>query len=446
LAKTVAVSFEGNEVKVLHSSLKGNTLSILKSEIIAEAEFDDYLRKSPVSEFLVTCSFNETFHDSFTVPPVKPRYLDKVIESKIRKVTNRQDLSYITFQLGEQRVKNRTEQGIYYFAVTNNEVIEIIDRFRKHNKTVKAIYPSVFSAASLIKRSVPEEPVLGTINAGKEMGIFFMKNGNIHFIRNYDAMEPELSDFDIQNINMTINYCFQNLRINPSSVLLLGNLSESVNISTHAISPLASFLKPDEITCTKEEFEKFLLPIGSVYTSKAANILSKDFKNLYTINSYMSYASIVFIILACLGLGFTLYKGKDAYDKKIQINAASETLADISSIYSEYAQKKNTLRELKPLVDYVNTSGSGMGDLLFSLGSINIKKMKFDSLEARTKNNTLFTIIIKGSSTVKTYTDLQTSFESVVRELKDIDNVEIKSNELNIRNKSFNIELRYKKA
>ncbi len=446
MAKTVAVSFEGNDVKILHSSLKGNTLSIIKSEIVAEKEFDNYLQNSNVSEFLVSYSFTETFHDSFTVPPVKAKYLDKVIESKIRKVTTRNDLSYITFDLGEEQVNNRPEHAIYYFAVSNNELKEVIDRFDNHNKTVKAIYPSVFSASSLINRSMPDEPVLGAINAGNEMGVFFIKKGNIQFIRNYESMESELSDFDIQNINMTINYCFQNLRTNPSSVLLLGGLSESVNISTHTISPLATFYKPDEITCKREEFEKFFLPIGSVYTSKTANILSKDFKYIYAIKNYMTYASIAFIILAVLGLGFTFYKGKGAYDKRTRINTASTALADISSIYSEYSQRKDSLSKLNPLVNYVNKSGSGLGNLMIRLGSININKMKFDSMEARSKNNKLFTIVIKGSSTVKSFEDLQTSFEAVVRALTSIDNIEMKKKALNIRNKSFNIELRFKQA
>ena len=91
MGKTVAVSFEGNDVKILHTSLKRNTLSIIKSEIIDEKEFDAYLSNSKAKEFLVSYNFIETMHDTITVPPVKAKFLEKVIDSKISKVTKRSE-------------------------------------------------------------------------------------------------------------------------------------------------------------------------------------------------------------------------------------------------------------------------------------------------------------------------------------------------------------------
>jgi len=446
LAKTVAVSFEGKEVKVLHSSLKGNTLSIIKSEIIAEEEFDDYLKNSSFTEFIVTYSFNETFHDSFTIPPVKAKYLDKVIASNIRKVTNRKDLSYITFNLGEQRVKNRTEQGIYYFAVSDNEVKEIIDRFQNHNKTVKAIYPSVFSAASLIKRTVPEEPVLGTINAGKEMGVFFMKKGDIHFIRNYESTDSTLTDFDIQNINMTINYCFQNLRTNPSSVLLLGELSSSSEITSTAISPLASFIKPDDIQCSREIFSEFLLPLSSVYTSKESNIMSRDFKNIYSLKNYMTYAATLFIVVAVLLFGFSFYRGKGIADKRKIIKESSMSLHNVDNIYAEYQERTDKINSLLTMVEYMNQSSPDLSEFLVKIGEISSNNITFKSIEAKMNRENMFIILIKGTSSVDSYASLQASFEEMIEIIKSIKSTEVNSSDLNISNQSFTVELKYKKS
>lgn len=447
MAKTVSVSFEGNEVKVLHSSLKGNTLSIIKSETIAEEEFDDYLRNSNVSEFLVTYSFNENFHDSFTVPPVKARYLDKVIESKIRQVTNRKDLSYITFNLGEQKVNNRPEQEIYYYAVSNNELKEVIDRFENHNKAVKAIYPSVFPAAALINRSMPEEPVLGAINTGKEMGVFFIKNGNIQFIRNYESTEPKLSDFDIQNINMTINYCFQNLRTNPSSVLILGGLTGSSEITSITISPLASFLKPDDIKCSGEVFSEFLLPISSVYTSKESNIMGRDFKNIFALRSYMTYAATLFIVAAVLLFGFSLLRGGGISDKRKNIKETSMSLHNVDNIYAEYQERTDNINRLMTMVNYMNQSSPDLGHLLVKIGSISSSSnIIFSSFEAKMNRDNMFIILIKGTSSVKGYAAFQTSFDEMIDIIKGIKNAEVNKSDLNISNQTFSVELKYKKS
>ena len=446
MGKTVAVSFEGNDVKILHTSLKGNTLSIIKSEIIDEKEFDDYLSNSKAKEFLVSYNFIETMHDTITVPPVKAKFLEKVIDSKINKITKRRDLTYITFQIGEKLAGNKKELEIYFFAVSNDELKGVIDRFHSQGKIVKAIYPSLFSAAALIKRSFKEESVLGALNTGQETGVFFLKKGDIHFIRNYDSSEPTLTDFDIQNINMTINYCFQSLRTNPSSVLMLGELSRSSDITSTTIAPLASFCKPDDIQCSREIFSEFLLPIASVYASKESNIMSRDFKNIYAIRSYMTYAAALFIIIAVLALGFSLYSGSGISDKRNRIKEASMALHNVDNIYTEYQERTENTDQLMIMVNYMNQSSPDMGELLRKIGTISSSNITFKSIEAKLDRDNKFIILIKGTSSVDSYTSLQTSFEEMIAIIKDINNAEVSSSDLNISNQSFSIELEYKKS
>ena len=445
MAKTVAVSFEGESVKVLHSSLKGNTLSIIKSEIIPDAEFDDYLSTSKVTEFLVSCNFIETIHDTITVPPVKTKYLEKVIESKIRKVTNRHDLSYITFTLGEQMVGKRKDQEIYFLGVSERELTEIINRFHNQNKIVKALYPSLFSAAALIRRSFREEPVLGALHTGNETGVFFLKKGDIHFIRHYESTEQGLNDFDIQNINMTINYCFQNLRTNPSSVLLLGGLASSSEFTSTTISPLASFFKPDNITCSREIFSEFLIPIASVYASKESNIMSRDFKNIFALRRYMTYAATFFIILTVLLFGFSLFKGRSIADKRTRISQASEALHNVDNIYAAYQERTDSINRLMTMADYINRSSPDLGALLVKIGSINRSDITFTSIEAKLTRENTFIVLIRGTSSVDSYASLQASFEDVLDIIKGVKNAEVNDSDLNISNHSFSVELHYKK-
>ena len=444
MGKTVAVSFEGNDVKILHTSLKGNTLSIIKSEIIDEKEFDDYLSKSRAKEFLVSYNFIETMHDTITVPPVKAKFLEKVIDSKISKVTKRRDLTYITFQIGEKLAGNKKELEIYFFGVSNDELKDVIDRFHRQDKVVRAIYPSLFSAAALIRRSFKEESVLGALNTGNETGVFFLKKGDIHFIRNYESTEPTLTDFDIQNINMTINYCFQNLRTNPSSVLMLGGLTSSSEITFTTTSPLASFFKPDDIQCSREMFSEFLLPIASVYASKESNIMSRDFKNINALRSYMAYAAALFIIIAVLALGFSLYSGSGISDKRNKIKEASMALLNVDNIYTEYQERTENTDKLMTMVNYMNQSSPDLGELLRKIGSISSSNITFKSIEAKMDRDNKFIVLIKGISSVDSYSSLQTSFEEMIDIIKGITHAKVNSSDLNISNQSFSIEIEYK--
>ena len=107
MSKTVAVSFEGDSVKIVHASLKGKALTVDKTEIISDDEFSYYLQKEKASNFIVTCDLRETYHDILSIPLLKTKYLEKIIESEIRKATGRKDLSFVYTLLGEKVADNR---------------------------------------------------------------------------------------------------------------------------------------------------------------------------------------------------------------------------------------------------------------------------------------------------------------------------------------------------
>ena len=79
MGKTVAVSFEGASVKVVHASLKGTTVTVERAETIPDNEFDNYLRREKASEFIVTSEFKESYHDIITTPVVKKQFLEKIL-------------------------------------------------------------------------------------------------------------------------------------------------------------------------------------------------------------------------------------------------------------------------------------------------------------------------------------------------------------------------------
>ena len=220
MSKTVAVSFEGSDVRIVRASLKGGNLFVNSTQVIPDEEFDSFLEREKTSEFIVACEFKEAFHDVLTVPVLKAKYLHTFIEAEIRKVIGKREFSFIYSQLGKRVVENRNVLDVFYFAASNEEIQRIVDRFYTKGKMVKALYPSVFAAASLPGAAASDKPVMTVLSSGKERTVFFTKGAAIHFIRNYESIDEAFSVFDVQNINMTINYCFQQLRMNPSSICL----------------------------------------------------------------------------------------------------------------------------------------------------------------------------------------------------------------------------------
>ena len=365
MEKTVAVSFEEGIVKVVHASFKGNTISIDKAEIIADDQLDNYLRKEKSKKFIVTYNFNESYHNVVTVPVAGARHLEKIVESEIKKTVEIKDFSFIYTPVGERVIGNKRVTELAYFAVNNEELRNVVKRFYDNGKMVKAVYPKVFSVAPLFE--FRDEAVIGVLGTKTEKTAFLIKKGIIYFIRKFSSLTTDISDIDIQDINMTANYCLQNIRINPSLVIFLGNLLESSSINIPTTAPLAVLHKPEYIHCDRKTFNDFILPITSFYASKSSNILNKEFKDIYMLKNYLLNASRVFVVLAFLCLGIASYNVKNIADMKGTLKLIKANNADIENIFSEYTAKETQLRQYMSTINFLNKDVPEVQKLLIAL-------------------------------------------------------------------------------
>lgn len=444
--KTIAVSFEESNIKIVQASSKGSAISVERAEIIEYDELDDFLRREKAREFIVTYDFKEAYHGFLSIPIIKSRYQRKIVASELGRITKRDNLSFTYVPIDERIVDKKRVLEVFYFAVDNEVIQDVVGRFYDFNKVVKAVYPTVFSAASLIRSGTPDEANMGLFSTGEEKIIFFTRNGSVYFIRNYESHEKELSDFDIQNINMTISYCFQNIQINPSSVVLLGSLSESCNINTMTSVPLASLNKGENIQFSNEKFNEYILPIASFFASGSSNMLSGDFKNINMLIHYIGHASKAFALLALLCAALTVYGVKDTLDKRNRLDTMMSERSAVDMIHAEYVKREDVLRNIAPAVNFLNRPVPELRELLVDLAEIDMRDLKFRQLDAKAEDRTTYSITIEGGSTADRYYSLQSAFENVIDSMRKIKNLSVKSTSVDLGDKSFRIELQYRKT
>lgn len=444
--KTIAVSFEETNIKIVQASSKGSSISVERAEVIEYDELDDFLQREKASEFIVTYDFKEAYHGFLSIPIIKPKYQRKIIASELSSITKRDNLSFTYVPIDERIVDKKKVLEIFYFAVDNEVIQDVVGRFYDYNKVVRAVYPTVFSAASLIRSGTPDEANMGLFSTGEEKIIFFTKNGSVYFIRNYESSDVELSDFDIQNINMTISYCYQNIQINPSSVVLLGKLSESCNINTMTTVPLASLNKGENIQFSSEKFNEYILPIASFFAPKSSNMLSGDFKNINMLIRYMGYASKAFAILTVLCIGLIFYGVMDSMDKRNRLNNVMSDRSTVHTAHSEYMKREDVLRNVTPAVNFLNRPAPELRELMVDIAEIDMSDLKFRRLEARAEDRNSYSVTIEGVSHADKYYSLQSAFDKVIAAMRKIKDLTVKSKSVNLGDKSFRIELQYRKT
>lgn len=440
---TIAVSFEEENTKIVHASLRDTGIFVEKTETIPNDQFDIYLKKETSKEFIVTCDFTESYHNVITLPVVKARHLEKIIESEIRKTSEIKDFSFIYTIIGERVIENKKVLEVSYFAVKNEEIRKVAGRFYDNGKTIKALYPSVFSTVPLFRSEASEEAIIGVLGAKTEKTAFLIRKGAIYFIRKFKSLSTDISAIDIQDINMTINYCLQNVRINPSMVMLAGNLSRLYNISERPSIPLACLNKTADIRCSEDIFNEFIVPISSFHASRASNILNREFKNINILNNYMTNASRVFIALALLCLGLMLHDATNVLNIKGLLKSVKKTNADIESVLSDYRAKETELTRYLPVVNFLEKPVPAAQKLLIALGEIDMKNSSVNSIEAVAKDNS-FEIVINGTVEADTYSSIQTAFQDLTDSLNKVQNSKITDKALDIDKKTFIIKMDYK--
>lgn len=446
MGKAAAVSFEESEVKIVHASLKGRNVTIEKTAIVPDEEFDAYLRSEKASEFIVTCEFREAYHNVVSIPVVKQQHLKKVIESEIRKASAQKDFTFIYFPIGEKVLENRKVLEVFYYAVGNETLRRTVRRFYDNGKIVKALYPSVFAAAALFDAGSSGEAHMGVFSSGRSRIVFFAKRGAIHFIRNYESVAAELTDFDIQNINMTISYCFQNFRANPSAVFLMGSLCESAGVSAVSTAPLTCVPMAEYIHCSKETFNGFILPLAALHAPRSSNVLNQEFKNVYILKNYMAYASVVFILSALLCAGLISYEVKSASGKREQINSEIKSRTDVESILSEYNSRKDMMMKYTLLVEFLNKPSPDIRGFLISLAEIDMRNSILNSVTAAAKDGSSFSASMHGAISVDKYSELQDVLSGMTEALGKVEGLKVENKTVDLKDKTFTLEMSYNKT
>ena len=445
MGKFVTACIQESEVKVVHGTTKWGAPTPINLETVPLGKFDNYLEKEKVSEFVVISDFEESFHNILLIPSLKKKYLRKVIESEIRKTSQQSDFTFIYTILGEKVVDNRKMLEIFYYMVTNETIRKVVERFYDNGKIVKALYPAVFTAASMLEQSNAGGIKMGVIVSGHKRIVFTTKNGAVNFIRDYESLEDSVSDFDVQNVNMTLNYCTQNLRMTPESVTFLGEIAGLSELKAVTDVPIVQPDMPDDLKCDCKTGCGYPVPCASFKPDRSFNILSGEFRNIYIFRRLMEAASLTFVMLSVVYLALIFYVGENVIDTRQQIQTAARGLAGTESDYAEYLERRETMSDILPFVDFMNKPSIDISRLLAGLSEVRVKDLRFAGIDARAVSDTAFLVSINGKGQAETYSSFQASFERLLAGLEEIENVELSNRVINHMDGTFSVQLRYGK-
>lgn len=440
MSASIVISIEGQSAKIVYGAFKGGAVTVKDALVIPVEKLDDFLERERASEFTVVNHFSEPFQDVITVPMVKKRLLRKIIEIEVRKRAGFADFSFIYSVIGTKSTDQGKRTDVFVFAVKNDEMRAVVERFASKGKTLKALYPDVFILARAV--AVRDEDILCVSASGDKKVFTLVKDGMMQFTREVLSNSPELNSFDIQNLDMTVNYCRQSLRVMPSLVVFTGRLGHSELTAAVRGAHAACFRPAVASIMAKEALGDFTMPILALEPARAFDISPAAYRRdkLKTIS--LKYSSIAFAAMAAFLMIMSYAALRDAGASKQALQASLAGLPDIDAVAQAHEARRAEFESYLPFINILNRD-SGAPDpaaLMAALSGLHAEKISLNLINITPAEGAL-RLRLEGSVRASSYAAAQSYFEKFAGSFDRIKGARVAEQRLIIKDRSFLMEV-----
>ncbi|MBZ0155962.1 MAG: hypothetical protein K8I29_07070 [Alphaproteobacteria bacterium] len=453
MAKEIAISFENDSVKVVRASLAKGKVVVRDTRVLQDGELDDFLKAENTHDFTVVCTFKNFYQNIMFVPPAKGKLLDGVVEAQIRKASpDLKEFSFLYSVLGETQQEGRKGLSVFVYAVSDEELRKIIVRFDAHGKTIKYLFPDILSLSTVVPagEGLSDEPLLCVSGAGENKMLFLVKQGKLLFARDVQSLDSGITDFDVQNINMTINYCRQSLRLMPARVILMGEVAHAYEANMSLLCPVAGLSHPPGIVASDEVIDTFLRPLSALLSAKTiewGNLLPGHYRRFLLHKKAFLYGALLFLFLSLAGGLHLKAKMTDISALKGEISGIRAEIRQRETVRSQYDEERSEWERLLPLARSLE-SAYAAADMqkalvaLSALGGPSLKRVHIRALELSSEAGSV-RMQIRGDIAGEGYVETQQMYQQTVEEIRKMKGSEVTASTLDLKGKGFQIQVRY---
>ncbi|MFH1081047.1 MAG: hypothetical protein V1766_12460 [Pseudomonadota bacterium] len=447
MKKQVAVSFEDSHVRVVFASQDKGKTAVQRTVLLREEEFDAFLEANKLPNLSVVYPFRNFYSDVLSVPLVKKSYLKVIIESEIKKrFPDLNQFSFCYSVLADKSSEEKKLREVFFLAVDNRDIDRVLQRFERHGKTVKFIYPDTVAVSHFIQArdDFAGKNVLGFYASEMDKVLLLIKNGQIRFIRVTPSTGKMIRDTDIDNINMTTSYCRQSLRLNPDQLVALNVSPATEATSGHTVIPVIGIGPPAGLAVPDETYRDNMAPLAAILFSdrlKDDSLLPHGYRVLYIQRYAVAYAILFFLLFSLIGLSYLTMNLTEVLLQKEKINRLRKDISGAETIISAYDKNSAGLQMIIPLIQFINEvrSGPDMQKTLTSLDFLPMEGIDIQSVQLNNKKDVL-QLQLSGKIDSKNYRDMHNMLQQLLNRINKDAGMVILSRNLELKNGQFQIE------
>ena len=433
------VSFEPELIRVLTAKSRGDR--VVHALTLSNDEFEQFLQNDRSSDYHIIINSPDAVYDTINIPPVKSNLIRTLVQNETKRLFSTQPEFTTSFRSVDEIFQdNKTMQRIACCMVPDEFLFSILEPFIRHNKRVSSIISAPTVMADLVSATIDtsNETMLCTYDGGQRKTIFLLEKGCVTLVRHVPSDGPGWNSYDIQNISMTQDYCFQSLRVRPSRTVALNG--EETEGTLTILETRLSHLYPELYQEYLPLLAAMNLPNISSHDLRPQTYLDdlKQQKILRNIMGAFAGGSALVVLL----LLYNLYSVISLNSEIDYVRQQEQTLPIILENYQTVQQQFSVIEPLIALINKVQAEPS-LPALLSSMppapaGSTNISAIKVRS----DKENSI--INITGSISEKTFESMQHQFEALLSSLEKVKGITITTKQIDPKEQTFSIEATYK--
>lgn len=278
-------------------------------------------------------------------------------------------------------VIEKNERAWIRLYVISEKDLELINSLILQKTEIEGNYPLFILIRSYLEavQKIDNSCQIFCLFAEKFRYLFIFDGSEMIFQRSYESGEKSISDEDVININMTLSYAIQNLRVNPEKIVFIGAKESDIT----DISIPMEFL-PFEIKSINEALKIFEKQL------RGKELLTGEYKSFKKSKKALSYASFFILLLTFLFAFNTatvildiskksweknILKSHSSYDKEkfLSLKKAIDEFKMNSLPLLQLYNEKNSTPEIKAII---NTVAEASNINYLQINSIEIENAK----------------------------------------------------------------------
>ena len=441
MSHLAAVSFDADAIRIVKASRTRGSLTFERTLTLNDEEFEDFLALDRNTEYLVSVNPPDAIYETITIPPVEAKLTGRIVQTELHRLHPELPQFSVAYRvIGDIVQEARTIRRVACCIVTHNLLSSLLEPFIRHNKPVRQLAASPWLLARLATEAGVELPqtLLCGYDEGERKTLLVQEHGAVLFTRQVPSEGRGWNTFDRQNVTMTLDYCFQSLRIRPGGAIAIN--SEDPPPPFFPFEPAVPRGFPTDIFLEyPSQVASLAYPLSRAEDLRPAeyckSIKEQDLIRIATKGFAVAVAVLV-LLLAVQGYLLTAMT--------TALNALRQPPALLQKTLGEDQAATEKRATVEPLITLLNSRHAepSIPALLASLNldqmpGVNIQSM----LSKRDKEGILLTL--SGSISDPTLSGAQARFEELGKRLTTTRGIKLGTVNLDPKEHKFTMEARY---